>query len=93
MRIIQVKKNQSLFDIAVQEYGSFYGVHWIVEDNEDINSVLDNVFENDTLLMRNEVMNGQVKKHLSSFTIATINDAVRTSGIGFWAIEKDFEIQ
>ena len=88
MRIIKVKKNQSLADIALQEYGDIEGVFHLVNDNPELNGITDNVFENDELNIRDEVINQQVKRFLEPTVISTAEDA-RGQGIGYMRIETD----
>lgn len=86
MRVIEVKHNQNLFDIALQEYGNVAGCFWLVEDN-DLNGITDNLNIGQELVVRDEVLNRLVKSHLTTEVIATGVDA---EGIGFWEINKDF---
>lgn len=93
MRSIEVKYGQSLFDIALQYYGSIEAVFWIVEDN-NLNGIVDNVFEGDLLQIRDTVMNKQIVTELSKVTVATIyNESDRASGIGYMQVERDFDIK
>ena len=93
MRNIEVKYGQSLFDIALQYYGSIEAVFWIVEDN-NLNGIVDNVYEGDTLQIRDTVMNKQIVTELSKVTVATIyNESDRASGIGYMQVERDFDIK
>lgn len=90
MRTISVKKDQSLFDIALQEYGDVEGVFWLVTDNK-LNGVTSNVFKDQELLIRDEVINRNMKEYLSQFDIATVKGA-RGIGIGYWQIGGDFKV-
>lgn len=93
MRNIEVKYGQSLFDIALQYYGSIEAVFWIVEDN-NLNGIVDNVYEGDTLQIRDTVMNKQIVTELSKVAVATIyNESDRASGIGYMQVERDFDIK
>lgn len=92
MRSITVKINQSLFDIALEQYGSIEGVYWLVEDNELLTGITDNVFPTDTLLIRDEVINNKAQKYLSDYDITTVEDA-RGSGIGYMRIGIDFKVE
>ena len=89
MRVIKVIKNQSLLDIALQEYGSVNGAFWLVEDNDKLLGITDNVFENDELNIRDEVINVGAKAYLEPHDITTVEGA-RGEGIGFMRIETDF---
>ncbi len=89
MRIIEVKHNQSLLDISIQEYGNIEGVFWIVEDN-NLNGITDNVYPGYKLNIRDSVINSISKQFLSNKeTIATVNGA-RGTGIGYMILEQDF---
>ena len=91
MRVIKVIKNQSLLDIALQEYGSVNGAFWLVEDNDKLLGITDNVFENDELNIRDEVINEKMKNYLAPHDLATVKDS-RATGIGYWRIEKTFKV-
>lgn len=41
MKEIIVISGQTIYDIALQEYGSYQGIEFILEDNDDINLELD----------------------------------------------------
>jgi len=90
MRAISVLKNQSLFDIAIKEYGSVYAVTWLLEDNPTLKSIVDNVYEGDELLIRDQKHNAQVQLYLSPYKIATLPSTGRADGIGFMKVETDF---
>lgn len=93
MRNIEVKYGQSLFDIALQYYGSIEAVFWIVEDN-NLNGIVDNVYEGDSLQIRDTLMNKQIVTELSKVTVATIyNESDRASGIGYMQVERDFDVK
>lgn len=92
MPSIEVKKDQSLFDIALQEYGSVEGVFLLVEDNAFLNGITDNVFEGDVLMVRDEAIQKPMKNYLQDFEIATVK-GVRGEGIGYWQIGKDLEVK
>ena len=89
MQTIKVKHNQSLADIAIQEYGSIEGLFLIVEDNPTLNGITDNVFFDDELLIRDKAINSQMKNYLATETIATVKGA-RGEGIGYMRIGTDF---
>lgn len=90
MRTIIVKLNQSLFDIALQEYGDVQGVFFLVDDN-GLNSIDANVYEGDELQVRDEVIDKETKEYLEDHELATV-DNVRGKGIGYMRIEKTFKV-
>jgi hypothetical protein len=87
MRVIEVKKDQSLFDIAIQEYGDITGVFDIVEDNE-LKGITDNVYQGDKLKIKDKIINNAMVNHLSTELIATVK-GVRGDGIGYLIIGVD----
>ncbi len=92
MRIIKVKKDQSLADIALQEYGHVEGVFFLVEDNIGLIGITDNIYKEDELLIREEQINASMKTFLADYDIATVKCA-RGCGVGYWTIGVDFEVQ
>ncbi len=92
MQAIKVKKDQSLADIALQEYGHVEGVFLLVEDNPQLIGITDNVFAGDELLVRAENINSPMKIYLTDYDIATVKGG-RGEGIGYWNIKKDFIIE
>ena len=91
MRTIKVKKDQSLMDISLQEYGNVEGVFLIVEDNDKLIGITDNVFAGEELLIRDNAINKRMADYLSPNEIATVKDA-RGSGIGYMRIGIDFKV-
>jgi len=89
MQTIKVRKDQTLLDIALQEYGGVNGVFFLVEDNKNLIGITDSVFEGDDLLIRKEIINKQMVSYLREYEIATAKE-VRGEGIGYWRIGKDF---
>jgi len=49
---IIVKEGQSLFDIAVQEYGTVDAIFLLIEDNDFINKIDDNISPGDIIKIR-----------------------------------------
>ncbi len=92
MRTIRVKKDQSLSDIALQEYGHVEGVFFLVEDNVILIGITDNIYEGDELLIREDQINSPMQTFLADYVIAIAKGA-RGCGIGYWGIEVDFEMQ
>lgn len=67
---ITVKQNQSLFDIAIQYYGSIEGLQWIIEDN-DISLDADLEFGDELKIRKDQYINKVVVNQLNSQIIAT----------------------
>lgn len=91
MQIIKIKKDQSLADIALQEYGHIEGIFSLLEDNPYLKGITDNLYEADTLRVRDQPINSRMRSFLSSYEIATMSGA-RGEGIGYWRIRTDFKI-
>ncbi len=89
MRIIKAKHNQTIADIALQEYGDVEGVFFIVEDNPTLLGITDNLHPGEEIQIRDVRINGPMKEYLSQNVIATAEKA-RGEGIGYWKIENDF---
>ncbi len=92
MRTIEIKKDQSLADIALQEYGDVQGLFMLVDDNADIlNGITDTLHKGDKLQVRNAKINRRMQEHLSEYALATAKGA-RGEGIGYWGVDRDFII-
>ena len=91
MRTIKVKKDQSLADIALQQYGHVEGVFFLVADNRHLIGITDNIYHGDELLIRTENINSPMQIFLSDYDIATVKGA-RGVGIGYWSINQDFKV-
>ena len=92
MRAIKVKKDQSLADIALQEYGHVQGVFFLVEDNPALIGITDTLHWGDELLIREAQINAPMQTFLADYTIATAKGA-RGCGVGYWDIGRDFQVQ
>lgn len=93
MKSIQVKKYQSIADIALQEYGGVHGVFWILEDNPTtINSIVDNLQEGQLLWIREKNINTRTKEELSKQLINTMENTTYAEGIGFERIDVDMKV-
>jgi hypothetical protein len=92
MRSIEVKIDQSLADIAIQEYGDISGLVYLVQDNPNLLGITDNIYEGDTLLIREIPINKPMVDYLRPFEIATVKGA-RGTGVNYWAVEVDFIVQ
>lgn len=93
IKTIEVKYNQSLFDIAIQEYGGLDGAEWLVEDNNWLYSVLDIIEAGDKLKIRNEVVNTPMRDELRDYELISGGVETRPEGVGFWRVQKDFIVQ
>ena len=92
MRVTKVRKNQSIFDVAVQEYGNIGGAFFIVEDN-NLGGVTDNLHEGRMLKIREvQGKDKRIRGFLSSEKITTVK-GVEGTGIGYWEINRDFTVQ
>ena len=92
MRSIEVKLDQSLADIAIQEYGDISGLFFLVKDNPQLHGPTDNIYPGDILSIRDEVVNKPMVDYLRPYEIATVKGS-RGEGINYWAIEVDFVVQ
>lgn len=90
MRTINAKKHQTLFDIALQEYGDAQGVFWLVEDN-GLLGVVDTLKDNQPLKIRPQAVNAAMRDYLRPYEIAT-GETARGQGVGFWFVQDDFVI-
>lgn len=93
MQTIEVRRGQSLMDIAVQEFGTVEAVFDLVQDN-NLRGITSNVYHGDELKIRNSSVGNRqklayIKVHQP---IATITNSERARGIGFWSIGKDFVV-
>lgn len=83
-----VLPGQSLFDIAVSEYGNVSGTAWLVIDN-NLNGPTDRIYPGQELLIRPDTINMRARLYLTDHpTIATITHEDQPEGIGFWALEE-----
>ncbi len=90
MQTIKVKQNQTLMDVALQEYGDVFGVFWLVEDNQ-LNGITANIHQGEELLIREQKMNKRMVDYLRPHEIAT-GEGVQGTGIGYMKIGTDFKI-
>lgn len=93
MKKIVVKNKQSLFDIAIQEYGNVEAVFWIIEDNDWIHSPVDIIEAGDELNIREQSMNFTTKEYLKNYEVVSGGKSTHPEGVGFWRVEKDFIVQ
>lgn len=89
---ITIKPNQSLLDIALEHYGDALGVFFLLEDNPQLLSIIDNLKAGDLLNMRDNILNPEIVRRAKKDGIHTLEDA-RAEGIGFWEIGFDFVVK
>lgn len=66
---VKVRQGQSIFDIALQYYGSIEAVQWLITDNNiDLNASLE---VGRQLTIRNEVYNQAVVDYFKNKTITS----------------------
>ena len=87
-RII-ISRNQSLFDIAIQYYGELSGVFDMVRKNHLL-SIQNNIYEKDTLTVADVAVNARIKHFLEPHLLSTLTDSIRTQGIGWLEIGRNF---
>ena len=92
MQTIEVKIDQSLADIALQEYGSVNGIQLLLEDNAWLNGPTANIYPGDVLNVRETPLNKTMKTELSTAIIATVKGA-RGTGIGYMRIATNFIVK
>ena len=83
------KTGQTLFDIALQEYGTLEAANTIAAAN---NIALTDSIEGIDLLLPDfdaDSAAATVKRRIESYSISTDIDA-QIEGIGFWAIQQNF---
>ncbi len=87
MRSILIKTNQSLFDIALEQYGDVMGVYWLVEDN-NLRSVVDVIEQGKALKIRDEYLNKRLVENIATRGSSTMEATCNTVGIGFEQLGK-----
>ncbi len=90
---MRITNNQSWFDIAIKETGSIDSVFEIAAAN---NSDVTQMPDIDTTVVKPPVEDEQAtKEYLDRNNVepGTVGDPDIMSGIGFWAIESNFEVQ
>lgn len=70
MQIVKFKPGQTVFDVALEQYGNIEGVALIAEDNPSIS--LDEAEEGTEVLIRDEVIDKKTKNYFSNKTIVSI---------------------
>lgn len=86
---MKAKAGQTLFDIAIQEYGTLEAATTIATANNI--ALTDNIEFLDLVLPQFDVDSAAVavKRRIESYSISTDIDA-QIEGIDFWAIEQNF---
>lgn len=85
----EIKPGQSLFDIAVEVYGSVEGVAWLLQDNPVVPGPTGPILPGQILLIRDEKINARMVENLAAYApFQTIESADMPSGIGFWKTEE-----
>ena len=92
MKNYNVKSNQTLFDVALECYGNAQGVYWLVADNK-LNGITDTINAGQVLLVRDVANNPRVANELQVRQVATATTDSLGTGIGWWQIDNDFEVQ
>lgn len=91
MKEIEVIQGQSAIDIAIQHYGAFEGIFWLMEDNSIIESIETVPAPGTKLQIRaNEVLNRNniaVAEHFGSYNME-INTGNLDSTTGY--VEADY---
>lgn len=93
MDLIEVKKNQSLADIAIEHYGKLDCIFELVKDNTNLQGITDNVYEGDTLYINPALVSKRITAMLPAEGVATLDADIRAQGLGFWQIGIDFIVQ
>ena len=86
---VVVLPGQSLFDLALQEYGSVDGVFDLIERNK-LNGPTDNVYPKEELELSDEKTAPRIHRYLSTFDLGTLEE--RADGIGWMQVERDFVV-
>lgn len=86
------KTGQTLFDIALQEYGTLEAANTIAAANNI--ALTDSIEGIDLLLPDFDVDSAAatVKRRIETYSISTDIDAQQIEGIGFWAIQQNFRV-
>jgi hypothetical protein len=94
MKTVNVEKGQSLFDIALQCYGSIKAVFQLADDN-GIDNIIDLLIPGDELLIDEQfIKNANVVNYYKNNNITAASE-LRTEelqGVGYWQIGVDFII-
>lgn len=90
----KIGNNQSLFDIALQEFGSIEAIFNIIQDNQNLfNGITDNVNIGDEINIRaiSDKENKTVKNYykINKLKPATKDELMINEGIGYWVIEQN----
>ena len=91
MLTIQVKKDQSLIDLAIEHTGSITGIYDLMLSN-NLQGATHNAIEGDELMFSSIIDRRKQEYLKANSPLATIKDSDRATGIGFWRIGKTFKI-
>lgn len=80
MNKVTVKNDQTIYDIAVQEYGSIEGIFWLMEDNPELN-LQDDLVVGGQLLIRDSVIDPELKSYLQENGVSPANGGGKDPGI------------
>ena len=79
---------QSMFDVALETHGTLEGVFDIIDQN-NLNGPTDNIYHNDILDFTPKPYDKPpIIQYLTPYTIATMHDSIRASGIGWMVVES-----
>lgn len=87
----QAQNGQSLLDLAIQFYGDIQGIYWILQDNPQLQSMIDNIRAGDKIKIRASQIDKQVVAKCAQYGVFTLAQD-RAEGIGFWKIGADFSV-
>lgn len=87
----QAQNGQSLLDLAIQFYGDIQGIYWILQDNPQLQSMIDNIRAGDKIKIRASQIDKQVVAKCTQYGVFTLAQD-RAEGIGFWKIGADFSV-
>ena len=88
MTLHTVKHKQSLLDIALERYGTVAGLFDLIEANQ-LNGPTDNAYVGMSLVVpRSSQKNNRIVNYLSTYTVATLSDAIRATGIGWMVCSR-----
>lgn len=86
MITIQVKRHQNLADIALEYYGYYEAIHFLIKDNPDLKSTADRITEGQELRIRKEAISEADVKNIGE----VYTGQIFATGIGFDTIGDTF---
>ena len=95
---ITVLDQQTIFDIAVQEYGNIEHSHIILEDNPHILNFNNSLTPGEILRIRPDTttFNNETRKNIKYYkenSIKVVTKDAGMEGVGNWRIGNDYELQ